>query len=588
MKKFTLMLTVLLLALTLNAQKVILMNQNFSGTFPPTGWTGDAQVAHWTASSSANAGGTSPELQFDWSPQYNGSTYFASANVNTTGYSTVYLEFKHALSHYSGNYTIGVATRSGGGAWTTVWSIVNPTSSLGATNVAVTISNANVGSSTFQLGFFFNGDSYNINDWWIDDVNLFIPYNVDGMLSKLTNVPYIGQGSTNITGSLKNMGLTHITGYTVNYTIDGSGGGATPVTGQNIAFEGNTNFTCAQAWSATPGTHLLKVWLSDVNGLGADSNKVNDTLTKTIAVATQTTGRFPLYEEFTSSTCSPCASFNGTTFTPFITAHGTEFSLIKYQMNWPGNGDPYYTAEGGVRRGVYGVNGVPDLFIDGTESAMTSGGMASELTAETGRSTFFVISETPTIAGTTVTVPVTVTPYLTGTFKVYVVIVEKTTTGNVSTNGETSFTHVMMKMLPNGSGTSVNFTAGTNYTNTFTQDLSSTHVEQMSDLACVVFIQEMTSLEVFQSASNDVTAGIDENAAGNFIMYPNPASSQVTIQNAENFDLKVFDMFGKLVISANKISNNYLLDVSSLAKSTYVLQLVNGDKVSTRKFTVLK
>ncbi len=41
-----------------------------------------------------------------------------------------------------------------------------------------------------------------------------------------------------------------------------------------------------------------------------------------------------------------------------------EYSLIKYQMNWPGNGDPYYTEEGGVRRDYYGVSSVPDLYIN--------------------------------------------------------------------------------------------------------------------------------------------------------------------------------------------------------------------------------
>ena len=34
-------------------------------------------------------------------------------------------------------------------------------------------------------------------------------------------------------------------------------------------------------------------------------------------------------------------------------------------MNWPGNGDPYYTEEGGTRRFYYGVDGVPMAFLDG-------------------------------------------------------------------------------------------------------------------------------------------------------------------------------------------------------------------------------
>ncbi|MEZ5197672.1 MAG: hypothetical protein R2764_15170 [Bacteroidales bacterium] len=32
-------------------------------------------------------------------------------------------------------------------------------------------------------------------------------------------------------------------------------------------------------------------------------------------------------------------------------------TLVKYQMNWPGVGDPYYT-EGGAERNYYGVSWV--------------------------------------------------------------------------------------------------------------------------------------------------------------------------------------------------------------------------------------
>ena len=56
----------------------------------------------------------------------------------------------------------------------------------------------------------------------------------------------------------------------------------------------------------------------------------------------------PLYEVFTSSTCGPCAYANPILDAVLEANPGTH-SLVKYQMNWPGSGDPYYTAEGGVR-----------------------------------------------------------------------------------------------------------------------------------------------------------------------------------------------------------------------------------------------
>jgi hypothetical protein len=591
MKKANLLIVFLFLCIFANAQKTIFINEGFSA-MPPSGWTIDASGSHWTANASANAGGTSPEAQFDWSPQVVGVTHLISPAINTTGLSNVYLSFNHAFSGIYGNFTIGIATRnSPSGTWNTVWSIVNPTAGVSATAMSQIISNSDVGSATFQISFFFDGDSYNIDDWWIDDVMLYTPYNVDAKMNTISTPSYNGPGNVNITGTVKNMGTNTINALTVNYKIGAGAPQATTLTGLSVASGGLYNYTLTPAWTPTAGDYSVKSYVSSVNGLGVDSCVTNDTLTKAVAIATQTTTRLPLYEEFTSSTCAPCASFNGSTFTPFIAAHGTEFSLIKYQMNWPGNGDPYYTTEGGTRRTYYAVSGVPDLFIDGGNSTMSSSGMASELAAEAAKSTFFAITTTPTAVGNAITIPVTITPYVNGSFKVYVVIVEKTTTGNVSTNGETSFTHVMMKMMPNGGGNVVNFTAGTNYTNTFTYTKGSgDHIEQMSDLHVVVFVQLASTKEIFQSKNADIvwTAGIENNAFAKLMIYPNPATDNVNIINAENATVQLYDVFGKLIATDNILNNNYSLNVAEYAKGSYILKLTNSEGTISKKITVLK
>src|SRR5690606_24089689 len=109
-----------------------------------------------------------------------------------------------------------------------------------------------------------------------------------------------------------------------------------------------------------------------INGLEADDNPANDTLSKDISIPTHLTYYRPFFEEFTSSTCGPCASFNNSFFNGFIAANEDDITLVKYQMNWPGSGDPYYTAEGGVRRTYYGVNAVPELYVDGKKTGTSS------------------------------------------------------------------------------------------------------------------------------------------------------------------------------------------------------------------------
>jgi hypothetical protein len=68
-------------------------------------------------------------------------------------------------------------------------------------------------------------------------------------------------------------------------------------------------------------------------------------------------------------------------------------------------------------------------------------------------------------------------------------VIEKITTQNVGNNGETSFHHVMMKMLPNANGTGANLVKDAPLNLKFTQDMSGTHVEQMDDLMVAIFIQ---------------------------------------------------------------------------------------------------
>ena len=81
----------------------------------------------------------------------------------------------------------------------------------------------------------------------------------------------------------------------------------------------------------------------------------------------------------------------------------------------------------------------------------------------------------------------------------YVTVNEKTTTGNVGTNGETSFHHILMKMLPNASGNTLTINAGEYEHLNFDVDLSSTHVEEMDDLEVAVWLQKYSSKEVYNS-----------------------------------------------------------------------------------------
>ncbi len=145
-----------------------LIEENF-GTFPPAGWT-TSGGNNWGGNSSSNAGGTAPEARFNWSPSTTAVQRMISLPINTTGSSTLELEFKHSIDHFSGTYDIRLETTSDGNTWNIVQSW--PAANLSATTENIIIDNNDVGSSTFQLAWVFDGYSWNINYWYVDDVIL--------------------------------------------------------------------------------------------------------------------------------------------------------------------------------------------------------------------------------------------------------------------------------------------------------------------------------------------------------------------------------------------------------------------------------
>ena len=78
--------------------------------------------------------------------------------------------------------------------------------------------------------------------------------------------------------------------------------------------------------------------------------------------------RLVLLEEFTSSTCGPCASVNPT-IVQRLQQNPDKFTAIFYHVSWPSPGnDPMYlanTQENNARVNYYGVNSVPYSVIDG-------------------------------------------------------------------------------------------------------------------------------------------------------------------------------------------------------------------------------
>ena len=496
MKKTLLFAFALLFATAMMAQnRTVLLQESFDGASMPAGWTIDAQPNNWSVSATANAGGTPNEMHLTWSPQFNGMTRLVSPAIDMTGFNEVVFSFKHALDNYQGSNTIGVATSSDGGStWNQAWSQGYSTSSSWTVNVSV--NTPDMGHPDVQFCIFFNGSSYNINDWFFDDVKIFTLENLDVAVTG-TSIPELVQvGDLTVNMGVMSYGSTPVTSIQASYEVLGMepveqtfNVNLDPLATTTLTFDVPVTIN-------TPGSYDIVLTINKVNGVDDDLAD-NNTWEKHFSVPVGFTQRFPMIEHFSSSTCGPCVNVNNQMNT-FCNNNPGRYTYTKYQMNWPGNGDPYYTQEGGVRRTYYGVSGVPDIYLDGvgTNNAAVNQNTFDQHAAEPG---YFDVRGSFTVDGNNIHIFADVMPYVDIEARVFVAINEKVTYNNVGGNGETEFHHVFMKMMPDGEGSTIDFTTGEMQRLEFTQDMSSTHVEEMSDLEVSIWVQNYSSKYVYNS-----------------------------------------------------------------------------------------
>ncbi len=494
MKKTLLFAFALLFATVSVAQnRAFLLQESFDGSTLPTGWSISSNNSNWSVSSTNNAGGMPNEMKLSWSPQFNGTTRLVTPAIDLTGLNSVVFSFKHALDNYTASNSIGVATSSDGGTtWNVGWTQSYNTSSSWA--VSQEISTPDMGQANVQFCLYFSGTSYNINDWYFDDIIIFTLENLDLGIEAATLSEFTSGGENSFGIKVFNFGVTTVTSVEATYEVEGMA----PVTETfevNIASLGRSVLDFTTPTLLTPGSYNVNYSINLVNGQ-TDDDANNNTLSKAVSVAYGTAERKPMIEHFSSSTCGPCVQPNVMMQT-FCNNNEGRFTYTKYQMNWPGNGDPYYTEEGGVRRNYYSVNAVPMAFLDAESLAFN--GVQGQFDQQAQIPSFMDIRGSFTVEGNNIMVIADVMSYVDVNARIFVSVNEKETHGNTGTNGETSFHHIFMKMLPNAEGTTVDFSAGEMQRMEFTQDMSGTHVEEMSDLEVAIWVQKYDSKEIFNS-----------------------------------------------------------------------------------------
>lgn len=554
----------------------------------PAGWqvTGSG-TTNWSISGTTNSGGAANELHLAWSPQFNGISRMVMPEVDLTGVTSVIVSFKHALDNYSGSHLLGIATSSDGGTtWTDGWT--QNYASSGLWSVTETVTTPDMGNGSVKFCLYYSGNSYNINDWFFDDIEIFTQENLDMSLCSIDINSTLGAGATDVKFTIQNKGLEAVNDFKMIYQIDNEPA-VEEVFTVSMAPLATSQFTFAVPMTLIPGSYLITVSILEVNGVN-DDDPNNNTMTKDVNVALGQTQRIPMIEHFSSSTCGPCVSVN--TQMANLTANNPgKYTYTKYQMNWPGNGDPYYTEEGGVRRTYYGVSAVPQCFLDGQDQGYAAV-QQTVLDNHYNTSAFTDVRGSFNVDGNIITVKVDfMSFYDLNTAKAFVSVNEKETHNNVGGNGETSFHHIFMKFLTATNGDNVNIPAGECQHIEFSYDMSSTHVEEMSDLEVSAWLQEYGSKEMLNShflyeytdihpypvqniaiedGENGVNMSWEAPEGGNAVAYNVYCNGVIIAENVTETNLKYACDYGYYVFTVEAMYENDMTSVKIVKDYNYI------------------
>ncbi|MDD4308203.1 MAG: clostripain-related cysteine peptidase [Thermoplasmata archaeon] len=156
-----------------------LIDQPFSsGTMPPTGWavSSSGTAGTWSSSNTATAGGTAPEAMFSYGDNADGTCRLYAGPFDTTGMTSLDLQWRNMIDDYtSGSGVVcAVQTSSDLSSWYDVWYWDDTITSgdLPAALLTATVTTPSVGSSTFYIAWVVDGNSYQMNYWYVDNILL--------------------------------------------------------------------------------------------------------------------------------------------------------------------------------------------------------------------------------------------------------------------------------------------------------------------------------------------------------------------------------------------------------------------------------
>jgi len=576
--KYTLFLSLLFwLSFQSFSQNTILEEDFSSSTFPPNNWTIDNHATQWSLSSTTYSGGSQGEAHLAGGPNdFWGITRFISPSIDLSTSSNVSLEFLHNLffsTSLQGNGVIGVATRSNGGAWTSIWE-VNVVTNLQEQTINLPINNADASSNNFQFCFYFDGTSY-IMDWYLDNIHLYSSTDHDiSALSISGPSVYNTNASYTPEATIKNAGLNAET-FDVICTIYDE---------NNTQLYTNTQTVSNLASSVESTLTFNPYTLSNSNAyyrvvvnsnLSTDVNSNNDSVQKNIYTYTHSRDQVVL-EIGTGTWCANCQG--AALGADELIENGKDIAVIEYHSD-----DNYSTATGVNRINYYGIQGFPTSIFDGV-TVEVGGNPNSSL-----YNTYLPLYDQRKVINTGVTIDMLATP-ISGGYNVNVdlnkvgpiydtntVLFLVLTESHIAESWQSlnELNNVERMVLPNSNGQMVDLVNNSNISSSFNVQIDNSW--NLNELEVIVFIQNRNTKEILNGSKAMLTdiVGVNDlsNSEIDVNVFPNPSKGDLTI---------VFDL--------NLKSNSYSMDFISVDGKVVSerITLNSSNQIKSKKFKNLK
>jgi M6 family metalloprotease-like protein len=526
------------------------VSQLFATSTLPTDWTtqnvGTGITERWSMSNTANAGGAAYELKCTYLNLSPATTRIITPAINTVGVSQVTFSFKHMLDAYGTGVTLRLQTSNDKTTWTnTTWSVATTATNIAASTVNVTVT-TNLNSATTYFALVADGNLYQIDYWYIDNVSI-----TSGTSTTIPTVTTTAASS--ITSSTATSGG--------NVTADG---GAT-VTERGICYATTQTPTTANS-KVTSGTGT-GTFTANMSGLAASTTYY----VRAYAINSNGTA-YGAQVSFTTLTSG------GTTYDVTV---GTGTSVQGYPINcyygYERSASIYTAAEIGQVGSISKLSWYPTL--------TTSYNVPVKIYIKhTTASTLTATTWATSISGATLVYSGTMAGTTANVWKEFIL----STAFNFTGGSNNLVVLVETNYGSTGAGTSTG--PGVRYTTA-----TSRHMYVKADNTAPTGNGTVTSYRpnikvtittASASPSFEINNNFSENNNVTLSVYPNPTKDRITIDsNGEIKSIEIYSITGAKIYSKPSISNSASneVDLSDFQNGMYILVVNDGVKRHTIK-----